>query len=99
MTIKTQAQDTLYSHPPRRYNPQSGRPQEGPMSIKPFHLIWHYDGAMRGQRFADWDDCMALSKMLIAAGMVPKLTDDSPCPYDGLETNITPLVVDLPGVT
>ena len=51
---------------------------------KPFHLIWHFAGAMRGQRFADWDQCEAFSKRLISAGLVPKLTADSPCPYDGI---------------
>jgi len=50
----------------------------------PFHLIWHFDGAMRGRRFADWDECEAFSKRLIRAGLCPKLTDASPCPYDGL---------------
>lgn len=52
--------------------------------LAPFHLIWHFAGEMRGKRFNDWDECMAFSKRLICAGLCPKLTDASPCPYDGL---------------
>lgn len=50
--------------------------------MKPYYLIWHFLGALRGQRFADWNECEAFSKKLIAAGLCPELTLDSPCPYD-----------------
>jgi hypothetical protein len=52
--------------------------------MKPYHLIWHFDGAIRGKRFTDWDECEAFSKRLIKAGLVPMLTSGSSCPYDGL---------------
>lgn len=54
----------------------------------PFHLIWHFDGEMRGKRFSDWDECEAFSKRLIKAGLCPKLTSSSPCPYDGHKAEI-----------
>ena len=60
---------------------------------KPYHLIWHFDDAMRGQRFATWAECEAFSKRLIAAGLTPKLTAESPCPYDGLATDVTEITV------
>jgi len=62
------------------------RARRAKTALEPFHLIWHFDGAMRGKRFADWDECEAFSKRLIEAGLVPKLTADSACPYDGLAT-------------
>jgi hypothetical protein len=56
---------------------------QNPYRQKSYHLIWHFDGEMRGKKFADWDECEAFSKRLIKAGLQPKLTENSPCPYDG----------------
>jgi hypothetical protein len=50
--------------------------------VKRYHLIWHFAGAMRGKRFEHWEECEAFSKRLIGAGLSPKLTEESPCPYD-----------------
>ncbi len=47
-----------------------------------FHLIWHYAGEMRGKRFDDWEELETFSRRLIAAGLVPKVPEDCPTPYD-----------------
>ena len=62
-------------------------------NLQLFHLIWHYDGTVRGQRFSDWDECEAFSKRLIKAGLVPELTDNSPCPYDGMPASVIELTM------
>lgn len=50
---------------------------------QPYHLLWHYRGKLRGMRFPTWEVCEKYSKALIAHGLTPRLTSDSPCPYDG----------------
>lgn len=67
----------------KRRNPSASRARAMKIAEQPYHLIWEYDGAMRGMRFPTWEVCEKYSKALIRCGLSPKLTAGSPCPYDG----------------
>ena len=50
-----------------------------------YYLLWEFAGEVRGRRFRTWKQCEAFSKRLLAAGLAPWLSPDSPCPYDNTQ--------------